>query len=393
VSDRRPAAKALLERLGIDADRLVAGQLADDALAAAIAGPEGEAMAAALAEFPSPPVAAALAALEARAPDRTVRKAIRRALYRLSQRGVPLPERPPAATPPPRTAAVEPEAFVTAFGGDGDRLVWMLTPLAAGGAFLVSAHVHEPRGLLELTAAEVGRKRVREARQQLQAQGIRFVAVDWRIADALLVEAHERAGAPDARRDYLRVRRRITSEPPAVAEEPRSTHASVPAAEEASPLVAASAELLATPEIDSWGAGAETVRPFVEELAAAQESPLVLSRGAEEDRRRDVVRRAAVAVFPPPSLARRLEGTAYVLAETGRVPLARQALAVAATLRAHPAEAATVPLVAALVERTLGHLVARDTERRAEERRDALVVTPGQFLRDRASSRPGRTRG
>jgi len=52
-----------------------------------------------------------------------------------------------------------------------------------------------------------------------------------------------------------------------------------------------------------------------------------------------------------------------------------------------------IPLVAALVERAVGGLLAQATARTEEERRGALVVTPGQFLRDRASSRRGRTPG
>ena len=107
----------------------------------------------------------------------------------------------------------------------------------------------------------------------------------------------------------------------------------------------------------------------------------------------EVVRRATQSLAPPLPLARRLEGTAYVLAETGRATLARQALAVATALREHPVQLGTVPFVAAFVRRALHGLVAAETTRAQEERRGSLVVTPGEFLRDRESSRRGRTRG
>jgi len=85
--------------------------------------------------------------------------------------------------------------------------------------------------------------------------------------------------------------------------------------------------------------------------------------------------------------------TAYVLAETGRTAGARTALATAALLRARPDEAYEAPLVIGLVERALGTLFSADVARRSEERRGALVATPGEYLRARESSRPGRNPG
>src|SRR5262249_42493058 len=115
----------------------------------------------------------------------------------------------------------------------------------------------------------------------------------------------------------------------------------------------------------------------------------VLSEMQQQDRLRDILRRAASTLYPPAVLARRLEGTAYVLAETGRAGAARQALATAAAVRA----AGEVPLVTALVERGVGGVVAAATARHEDERKGALVVTPGEVIRDRSSSRRGRTRG
>jgi hypothetical protein len=150
---------------------------------------------------------------------------------------------------------------------------------------------------------------------------------------------------------------------------------------------------VAEPELRGWYPTPEASSPFVDEIRTVRESPIVLSRMAQEERVREVLRRAATTLFPPVVLARRLDGTAYVFAETGRTAAARQALAVASAIRARPAEALEVPLVATLVERAVGTLLAETTAREEEVRRGSLVVTPGEALRDRASSRPGRTRG
>jgi hypothetical protein len=390
VSDRRADAAAILARLGVDAERVAAGAVPAADLAGGIAGPDGEALASALGELSTPAAAALLADLEPYAPDRDRRKAIRRALYRLAQRGVAAPPRAAIATR--RAAATDVEGFVSHFDGRGDRLIWLVRALPTGGAVLVAATLNEPGGLLDVHSAEVSRKQLRATRQRLETEAhLRLVPAPWRPLDALLVEAHERAGAPDRNRDYLRIRPRLTTEPPTPPAEPASAHAAPPGPDEAAAVAAGSAALLAEPELATWWPAEEALAPFVRELAGVRESPLVLNRLQQEERIRETLRRAATLLVPPPVFARRLEGTAYVLAETGRAAAARQALAAAACLRARPAEAADVPVVAAWVERALGQRLAEETARREES--GSLVMTPGQFLRDRPSSRPGRTRG
>jgi hypothetical protein len=108
---------------------------------------------------------------------------------------------------------------------------------------------------------------------------------------------------------------------------------------------------------------------------------------------REAVGHAAHALAPPAIFARRLAATAYVLAETGRPPAARQALAAARLLAERPDAAAQIPFIAAYVERAIGALLADRTARQTEERKSALVVTPGEYVKARSSSHPSRTRG
>ena len=393
MSARRDEAAATLARLGLDPEGVQAGRVAADAVVPLLAGADGAALAAALGELPSPAVAALLVALEPRAGERAVRKEIRRALYRVKQRGVAIPE-PPAPAAAPRPASGEAEGLLSLFDGRGDRLLWIIRPLATGGAFLVAAQVNEPEGLREVSAGEASRKHIRAARQRLESDGMRLVAADWRTLDGLLVEAHERAGGGTTReRDYLRFRPRLTGEPPRPPAEPVSARVTAPGAEESAALAAGSAALLEESELRGWFPPPEAAAPFVEEIAGLRDSPIVLSRVAQEERVREVLRRAAATLFPSAVLARRLEGTAYLLAETGRSLAARRALAVALLLRARAADAMEIPLVALLVERAVGGLLAEESARAEEERRGSLVVTPGQFLRDRSSSRRGRTPG
>jgi hypothetical protein len=365
------------------------------ALTALLSGPDGVPLAAALGDLPSPEVAEILVVLESAAPTRAVRKEIRRALYRLRQRGVPVPEPPSAPAAPALGAAAEDaEGFVSAIDGRGDRLVWILRGLAGGGALLIEAVMNEPAGLHTAQAHEVSRKQVRTARRQMEHEtGLRFVAADWRILDALLVEAHERAAGRERAPDYLTIRPRLTADPPLAPTELVSSRLAPPSDEEAATLAAASANLLDEPELRGWYPPPDALKSFVEEIGAVEASPLIVSRAAQEERVREVIRRAAQEVYPAPVLARRLAATAYVLAESGREPVARRALAVAAVLRQRPAAISEVPFAVLLVERAVAPLLAERTKHQQEAERSSLVVTPGQVLRDRESSRPGRTRG
>jgi len=392
VSDRRAAADATLTRLGLDPEALARGE-ADEQASEILRGPDGAALAAALGDVPSDAAARVLAGLETQVVDRATRKEIRRALYRLRQRGIEIPAH---AAPEPaavRLTGPVPEGLVSAFDGRGDRVIWLMRALDTGTTLLIATQVNEPEGLRDVHVGEVSRKQLRAARQRLAGDaGLRMVTADWRSLDALVVEAQERGGTADTKRDYLRVRPRLTSEPPALPAELTSPQVKPATEDEAAALVAASAELLEQPELRTWWPSPEQVAPFLAELEAARESPIVLSPVQSEDRIREVLGRAAREIYPPAVIARRLEGTAYVLAETGRVAAARQAIAVAATIRTRPDGIETVPLLATLVQRGIGMLLATATQRHETQREGALVLTPGE-VRARSSSHPRHTRG
>jgi hypothetical protein len=393
VSDRRAAAVATLAALGIDADALAEGRLAADALAPLAAGGDAERLVAAIGELGSAGAASALVALEPRIAG-AARRELRRALYRLRQRGIATPARPVEDVAPRMEPESDVEGLVSAHDPAGDRLLWLVRRQPSGGSLVLAAQANEPGGLRGLQAADMSRKQIRAVRQRLAHEGgVVLVPAPWRVVDALLVEAHERTATHDRNTDYLRVRSQITAEPPAPPAEPVSRHTPRSAADEAATLAAASADLLREAPFAAWAPDAEAIAPFVEEIAALRDSPIVLNEIQQRERVREVIRRGARALYPAAALARRLEGTAYVLAETGRTAVARLALATAELLRVRPEEAYEAPFVIGLVERALGTLLSADVARRTEERRSALVATPGEYLRARESSRHGRTRG
>jgi hypothetical protein len=333
-------------------------------------------------------VAAALAGAEATA-DRTARKEIRRLLYRLAQTGVTPPATPAAAPAPILGPAVE--AWVSAVDGRGDRLVWLVREQPSGGLVLVAAEVNEPAGLRDLRVLDVTRKHLRTMRQRFQREAsLTLVEVDWRAADALVVEAQARLSEPDRRLDYARVRSRVTTLPPLAPAELVSTRVHPPDDDERARLVAESATLAMEPEFRTWWPRPDAAGPILDEVRAIRESPLVVSKPQQEERLREVLTRAIGTLYPAAVTARRLVATAYVLAESGRLDAARRALAVGATLLERPDT--EIPLLQTLTFQGIGTQLAASEAERRDERAGALVLTPGEITTAGSPSRPPRPR-
>jgi hypothetical protein len=393
VSERRARAAAVLQAHGLDGELLDAATLTTAVVQAGLAAPDGAAFVEALAEFGDRHVAALLQALDAQEPERARRKAIRRALQRLRERGITAAALAPARSAAP-LARPEPEreGFLSAVDGVGTRLVWVAVAGPTGAWLLVAAELNEPAGLTDMRVSEVPRKQLRAARQHLRERGIALVSVPFAVADALLVEGQGRRGVVERNLDYLRVRARLTHAVPAEPGEPNSPHVTVPVDEECPALVAASAGLLAEPELALWWPHPSDAAPFLRELDELDDSPIVLSPTQQEGRLGATLTRAADALYPRPVVARRLRATAYVFGETARPAAARMALAVAAALEHDPSGTRDIPLLTALTHQGLGRLAAARATERQKTRERSLVVTPGEVLRDRSGARPPRTR-
>jgi hypothetical protein len=222
--------------------------------------------------------------------------------------------------------------------------------------------------------------------------GLTFVAADWRTLDALVLEAQDRLGPnADRRLDYRRLRPRLTTLAPKAAVELVSTRVAPVDETDRGRLVAESDVLATERELRSWWPRPEQAAPYLAEIRAVRESPIVLAPVQQETRLREVLAQAARALYPPAVIARRLEATAFVFGETGRIDAARRALAVAATLRAHPD--ADIPLIQALTQQGIGTYLAAEESERRDERAGSLIRTPEEIARAESRARPPRARG
>ena len=318
--------------------------------------------------------------------DKRVRKEAKRALYRLEQRGVRVPAEPPSPAPAPAIAPII-EGYMSSVDGRGDQLVWLVKPQPSGVAHLFAV-LNDPEGLRESALNSLTRKALKALRTALERKHeLRLVEVDWRHADFLIHRAFEWSRARGTRMvgDYPALRAQLTRQAPPQAMPPIALTRIDPAllAADAAQLAQSSA-LLEEPEFRTWFLTAEQLKPFLDELAGAKDSPLVLNRVQQEERFEEIIQRAIGATFDVErqSWARRLWEMGYFLAVTRRPERGAQAVVVARALESG-GPARGIPFCGHLVRASLAFFFQLALEKEEEQAKTSLIITPQQAAQRR----------
>jgi hypothetical protein len=329
----------------------------------------------------------ALLALEKSTADKLVRKEVRRALYRLSQRGLSLPSSAPAPKATPLVAPAPPEGYVSAIDGGGDQLVWLLKPMP-GGLAHVFAVINDPHGLKEVNLAETTRKALRAARQALwEKHELRMVECDWRYCDFLVDRAFRWASerGETVSGDWPGLRAQLIKQPVSEMQPLIFERLDVEAVRGDQGLVEESRSLVEEPELRTWFLDPDEAKPYVEEMVEARSSPLVLNEVQQQERLRGLVERAIAEVFGgerQASWVRRLQEMAFFFHATGRVEPAKQALAAALALQQSSRGGRGIGVCEQIAGRSLAAYWQIQSERESEQSRSSLVVTPQQAVRE-----------
>src|SRR3989454_579170 len=102
----------------------------------------------------------ALSGLAEGTADRAVRRAAKRALYRLSQRGVVPAPPPPPAPVVQRRAPRAVRAWLSGIDGSGSRAAWILFEGPYGGGALCSLILNDVVGITEVARGEITKRRL-----------------------------------------------------------------------------------------------------------------------------------------------------------------------------------------------------------------------------------------
>ncbi len=333
------------------------------------------------------------------APDKETARVVRRALYRLSSRGIEIKEEGPQPKAGGqgifRRVVVPPQGYKSVVDGSGSRVVWVAKPVAGGGRLLFQAIVNDEQGLLDFSAMEVSLRSFRSYIAEVTGQGREFPVCEVPPAYAafLMDEAYrrtqaEKGGVPQ---EYPVNQRQIAEL--AGTERPQLNLPRLKPEEEISP--ADMKALLDQPEFAGWQIGEEEVSPIVDEVKSSFDSRLVVSRGMRHTQIEEIIQKAAQSLFTKDRLerfAKRLEDTAYVLQRLGRGEMVQSTLALAESLRRADGEAAKHPFLDEMLRRsvmqqfteqlppeTKEKLSAAQSDEPTGGKEPSLIITPGEY--------------
>jgi len=311
----------------------------------------------------------ALSGLAESAADRVVRRAAKRALYRLSQRGVTRAPAPPTAPVVRRGTPHAVRAWLSGIDGSGSRAAWILFEGAYGGGALCSLILNDIVGITEVAGGDITKRRLEAELASLRAaQKLPWVETEPARALGLVAEALElhqgRGTSPPATFGRWQ---------PFFAEVAPAGPPPVPAADPA--LADRSVELLGLPEMAGWFLDPETVQSDALEVQEARESRLVVSDQIKAERQEAILARVIEREFTHEARrrwSRRFAEMAWIFEATDRSEHAAIAAAGAAAFADGQASLTHHPLVRALAQRALelaaevaaGRLRAADVSRK-----------------------------
>ncbi len=338
------------------------------------------AIARALGKIADAGAAAMLVEMEAGAAGE-LRREVRRALYKLKQHGI---DTPVAAAPAAGTIhAIDGEktAMLSPIDIEGARIVWIVKPRVQGGVIRMWALISEREGLVGAQNTALSRRELKSEREALERRAqVKLVDADWRVADFIACEAWR--NTPESRRghvgNFLTLRAELIASPPPT-ELLHPVYAELAAEAAGEPSV----ELLKEPELVEWRIPDAILKPYVEEIARAGESVIVLNPMHKQERVNAVIDRATAELLTGDSgraARRRLEDIAYYMARAGRRTQARWAAAAAARLR-DGIDVTKLPFFQAFIRTQLGTVAAAEQQKADNETR--LIMTPAEAMRAR----------
>ena len=335
-----------------------------------------------LGRIAEPAAVEALSKIENEARDKMLKKEIRRSLFKLSQKGLAVPEAITSSATSVTSllqSGSDIEAYMSAVDGAGGRLLWIVKPQAGHGLQTIQAMVSDREGLLRLGGAHIRRKELRNmAREIKDKHGIEMISLPWEYADQTLYAAYEisKAQGRSGFENFHELRAGIAAGKPKQQEHPIYRRLN-PDIETGGSWREQSRRLLEEPELRFWFLDEDWVMPYLSQLEEAKSSRLVLNQVQKEERLAGIVRDAVKAFCAGEIggvLQRRLEDMALYFLETGRDDAARLSLAVAIQIGTGNPGPLDISFLTGLVQKSFGFYLSQQKTREADE--PSFIVKP-----------------
>jgi hypothetical protein len=324
---------------------------------------------------------AALSELERASANKETKKEIKRALFKLAQKGLLTPEEPAETKKPAlfdQVSAVE--AYMSAVDGGGGRLIWIVKPQAGHGLQVIQAMLHDRDGLLRVAGMHMRRKELRQMTDEIKQQhDVTMIAIPWEYADKIVYEGYEKAKSRNQSglENYYELRTFFAAGKPKEQAHPIYQRLNAAEAREGA-WREASRRLLDEPELRYWVLLDDWMQGLLPQLEEAQNSRLVLNPVQKEERFAAIVRDAVQTLCAGENgraFARRMEDTALYFYETQRPEAAKLALAVAQQVGEGGPGPLDVSFLTGLVQKSFALFMSQEKAKKEQER-DSLLIKP-----------------
>jgi len=329
----------------------------------------------ALGKVSHPQIGRVLQQLHDQSSDKTLQKIIRRSLYRLKSRGVPVEEvLPDHGKPVFRPLQAEPpRGFIGPFDFLWQRFLMVVISHPGRGLKVLQGIVSDTEGMIDFKGWEMPRRRFKDFFEGLQNDShFPLVEMEPAYVGFLFSQAAQlsldRGKTPS--QDYLQLKMEIESIKKDYEHAPIYSLIPKDEIEANNRLLERGGDLLKMDLFSAWRIEEREIRPYADEIWEAEESKLILNRAQKEARFQEIYQRALSDLFPEEKrtlYSKRMEEMAWYLLKRGKEEEARVSLAVALDLKKPPVVFQPNPFLFQLVIRSIFALLQEVYEKKRQE--------------------------
>ena len=314
--------------------------------------------------------------------EKKIQKTIKRSLYRLKSRGIPieevsLDERRPVLYP---LKTDSPKGHASAIDFLGNRLLLLVIPRVSRGLTVMQGVISDTKGLVDFSGEEMTRKEFIGFFEKVQGNTpFPFVEMEPSYVAFLYAQAYrltlERKMTPP--QDYLLLKSEIDGIKREYGKALVYSYLQADKIVGDDWLSKRAEGLLKNDLFSGWKIDQDQIQPYTDAVREAEESKIILSQAQKEARFQEVYLKALSELFSDEKRVlykRRLEEMAYVLFKLGRNEEAEISLAVAIDLEKSINPIQPNAFLYQLVIKSIFALLAEAHEKETKE--PSLIVKP-----------------
>ena len=321
-----------------------------------------------LAEMATQDAAAALQKLSESTNDKDTLSRIRKALFRLKNKGVEIEKLPDTGARAAQRSSYPDyvHAVVSAVDGRGQMLLWLARSRVPRGRYLVQARLHRGRGIVEFTDAEMSAKELRNVFRQISEMptlASQEVPVGYAIWLLERSQRENEMGEVPLPRGFTHAKLMLDPLAEADAFPLEGAHPvraivnSIAEDEERMEV----RTLFAHRPFWSWVMDEDRVAPYFQEFIESMESQVALDERQKKERLQQIVENGAKEIFQDKTLRERiagqLEDNGYIFHQAGDEAMARECVTLADELRMDADEPA--PFFVEMVQYSINVMLER----------------------------------